>query len=89
MKTRSKPKDKDIDHVTAPGIEHDDILHYPGGSAQTTVTCIDYSPTNMTVQEIGDLDEFVAVHRSEWSVVRWISVVGLSNMNVIHPQHSG
>jgi magnesium transporter len=82
MKTRFNHTE--IDTVTTPGIEHDDILHHPGGSAQTTVTCIDYNPTSVTVQEIDDLEEFVTHHRPEWSIVRWLSVVGLSNMNVIH-----
>jgi magnesium transporter len=38
----------------------------------------------VNIQEITDLDEFVAGHRPEWSHVRWISVDGLSDMNAIH-----
>jgi len=77
MKTR-------FNHGTAPGIEHDEFIHHSGGSTPTTVTCIDYSPTNVTVEGIDDLEDFVGQHRPEWSVVRWISVVGFSNLNVIH-----
>src|SRR5262245_8101622 len=77
MKTR-------FNHGTALGIEHDEFIHHSGEGTPTTVTCIDYSPTNVTVQEIEKLEDFVGQHRPEWSVVRWISVVGFSNMNVIH-----
>jgi magnesium transporter len=73
----------DIDHGSAPGIEHDELVNIPGGDARTAVTCIDYSPGNVSIQEIDDLDDFMAHHRPEWAVVRWIQVVGLSDMSAV------
>jgi magnesium transporter len=82
MKTQFKHTD--IQLGTAPGIEYDEIIDLPGGNAPAVITCIDYSPGNVSTQEIGDLEDFVAHHRPEWSAVRWISIVGLSDMNAIH-----
>jgi len=36
------------------------------------------------VQEVRDLEGFLASHRPEWSRVRWINVDGLTDMRVIH-----
>ncbi len=69
---------------SAPGIEHDEIVGLSGNRGQVSITCIDYSRGNVTVQEVEDLQEFVKYHRPEWSVVRWINVAGLSDMNAIH-----
>jgi magnesium transporter len=69
---------------TAPGIEHDEIIDLPGKAEPATITCIDYSPGNVSIQQVEDLDDFLAHHRPEWSVVRWISTVGLSDMDAIH-----
>jgi magnesium transporter len=74
----------DIRLGNAPGIEHDEIINLPSGTARAMITCIDYSPGNISIQEIEDLEDFVAHHRPEWSAVRWISIVGLSNMTPIH-----
>ena len=74
----------DIHLGTAPGIEHDEIINLPGGTARAMITCIDYSPGSVSLQEIEDLEDFVTHHRPEWSAVRWISVVGLSDMNAVH-----
>ena len=72
-------------HVgAAPGVEHEEIANLPGGTGQVTVTCIDYCPTNVQVQEIHDLKDFLEHHRPEWCAVRWINVDGLSDMQVIH-----
>jgi len=68
----------------APGIEHDEIASLPGGSGLARITCIDYSPGNVSFLEVTDLDDFVARHRPEWSAVRWISVDGLADMAAIH-----
>lgn len=67
-----------------PGIEHDEIIGLPGGSGHVTITSIDYSPHNVSVHEIDDLADFLGHHRPEWSVVRWINVDGLSDLNAIH-----
>lgn len=69
---------------TAPGIEHDQLTDLGQGNGRATVTCIDYSPGNVSVEQVRDLEEFLAHHRPEWSAVRWISVVGLADMNAIH-----
>jgi magnesium transporter len=68
----------------SPGIEHEDIVKLPDGSAPVYVTCIDYGPSRAQQQRIEDIEDFLVRHRPEWSVVRWINVDGLSNMSVIH-----
>ena len=78
-----------FDHPTiqpdsAPGIEHEELIRLPGANAHVTIRCTDYSPGNVLLQEIESLDDFLGRHRPEWSVVRWINIVGLSNMNAIH-----
>jgi magnesium transporter len=74
----------DIHPGMAPGIEHDEITALPGGDEPVTITCVDYNPANVLVQDVEDLSDFLAHHRPEWSAVRWISVVGLADMNAIH-----
>jgi magnesium transporter len=69
---------------SAPGIEHDEIASLPGRPGQTCIACIDYSPGQVSMREIDDLDDFVGRHRPEWTTVRWISVDGLSDMRAIH-----
>lgn len=66
-----------------PGIEHAELAAMPSAPGPVYVTCIDYSPDHVLVQEITDIDEFLARHRPEWSVVRWINVDGLSDLRVI------
>ncbi len=68
----------------SPGLEHDDIIKLPDGPAAVTVTCVDYGPLQAEIRDIDDLGAFLAVHRPDWSAVRWINVDGLSNMAVIH-----
>jgi magnesium transporter len=68
----------------APGIEHDEIVGLPVGTGPATITCIDYSPGDVLIQDIDDLEKFLGHHRPEWSAVRWISVDGLSDLNAIH-----
>ena len=54
---------------TAPGIEHDELIDLPGGNERAAITCIDYSPGNVSIQEVSDLEEFLTQHRPEWSAV--------------------
>jgi magnesium transporter len=68
----------------APGIEHDEITSFPGGNGQVRISCTDYCPGQVLVQEIKDLGTFVEEHRPDWSVVRWICVDGLSDMQAVH-----
>jgi magnesium transporter len=82
MKTKFNPAD--ISEGAAPGIEHDELMNLPSGNTRTIISCIDYSPGQVSIQAIEDLEGFLAHHRPEWSAVRWISIVGLSDMNAIH-----
>lgn len=68
----------------APGIEHDEIVSLPVGTTSATITCTDYCPADVLIQEIDDLENFLKNHRPAWSVVRWINVDGLSDLNAIH-----
>ncbi len=62
---------------TAPGIEHHEISNFPGGRGLASIFCIDYCPAQSSIQEIHNLEEFLELHRPEWTTVRWISVNGL------------
>jgi magnesium transporter len=68
----------------APGIEIEEITSLPGEGGATRITCIDYCPTQVSVNAVDDLAEFIERHRPEWSAVRWISMDGLSDMRAIH-----
>ena len=68
---------------TAPGIEHHDLSKLPTVSDGCYVTCIDYSPDRVRVEEITDLEDFIVHHRPDWSQVRWINVDGIKDMAVI------
>jgi magnesium transporter len=68
----------------APGVEHDEIIQLPAKTGHTTIRCIDYCAGEVLDQEVKDLDDFLAHHRPDWSAMRWINVVGLSDMHVIH-----
>lgn len=82
MKTRYNPSD--LQANAAPGIEHDEIMSLTRQRGQVKIRCIDYSPVTVLMQEIENLDDFLSHHRPEASAVRWISITGLSDMNVIH-----
>src|SRR5215510_4454443 len=66
------------------GVELPDLLRRPTSKGSVAVTCVDYNADHYVVQEIADLPNFLARHRPEWCSVRWISVRGLSDMDVIH-----
>lgn len=68
---------------TAPGIEHHEISSFPGGKGLVSIFCIDYCPAQSSMQEIINLEEFLELHRPDWTTVRWISVTGLSDMHVM------
>jgi len=77
LRKRSKPG-------AVAGLELEDLARLPSTpGVQSRITCIDYSPTRSQIEEITDLDDFIARHRPEWSAVRWINVDGLTDMNVI------
>ncbi len=68
----------------APGVEYDEIQKLPSGTSPVFVGCIDYSPDEVLIQDVEDMDDFLVHHRPEWSAVRWINVDGLTDMDVIH-----
>ena len=68
---------------SAAGIEYDQIVTLSSKAEQARITCIDYSPEFVLVQEISDANDFLNQHRPERSAVRWINVDGLSDMRVI------
>jgi magnesium transporter len=69
--------------TSAPGIEHHEIKDLQGSSDKVTITSCDYGVAQVSIQQITDLDGFLAQHRPEWTAVRWINVAGLSDMSVM------
>ena len=67
----------------ASGIEHEELTQSRGDSAAVTITCTDFSPECVQVEQVADVDDFLARHRPEWAVVRWVNIDGLSDMNVL------
>ncbi len=47
------------------------------------VTCIDYCPDDVEVHEVLDIGEFLVRHRPSWSRVRWISILGIRDVDGI------
>jgi magnesium transporter len=70
---------------TAGGIEAAELSDRASGPGAMVVTCVDYSPEQVEVQEVdlGHIDEFLAHHRPSWSRVRWINVDGLTEMGIL------
>jgi len=68
---------------TAGGIEHAELAGLEDGPGPVVVTCVDYCPDHVEIQQIDDLREFLERHRPDWSNVRWISVEGIGRMDVI------
>lgn len=66
------------------GITPAQLAQLPSTDEPVRVSCIDYSPQQVLVQDnITDIEDFILHHRPEWSVVRWINVDGLTDMSVI------
>ena len=68
---------------SAAGIEPHELVPIPGAAPSVRITCADYSPERVEFQDVLDLPAFIAAHRPEWSVVRWINVDGLGDLGVI------
>ena len=66
-----------------PGLDPEDLARLPSTPGAARVTCVDFSPSEVTVREVEDVPAFLADHRPEWSAVRWIDVGGLSDLAVI------
>jgi magnesium transporter len=56
----------------------------PRSDEPVRITCIDYSPQKVQIEEVADLADFLSRHRPSWSCVRWINVDGLKQTDVIH-----
>ncbi len=65
------------------GIEPQALTPVTAKKPSVRVTSIDYSPTQVVVEDVQDLPAFIAKHRPEWSTVRWINVDGLGDLGVI------
>jgi magnesium transporter len=68
---------------SAPGLEPRDLSALPSTPGAARITCIDYSPDHVGVEEVRSLPDFIAGHRPDWSLVRWINVDGLSDLAVM------
>jgi len=56
----------------------------PPSATPAVLTCVDYSDAQVEVQRVEDLAAFLDEHRPAWSTVRWIDVVGLTDLDAIH-----
>jgi magnesium transporter len=68
---------------SAGGIETAELSTRVSGPGRVVVTCIDYSPEQVEIQEVDEIEEFLARHRPSWSRVRWINVDGLTEMGIL------
>ena len=67
---------------TPAGIEYHELIQTPA-SRRGRVICTDYSQDQWEIQEVEDMAAFLALHRPEWSEVRWIHVEGIEDQNTI------
>ena len=68
----------------AAGIERDEHWHVAEQQLPVVVTCIDYSPDKVQIQDVtAEMTNFLARHRPPWSVVRWINIDGLANPAIL------
>jgi len=68
---------------SAAGLEPRDLSVLPSTPGAARITCIDYSPDNVQVEEVRSLADFIGSHRPDWSFVRWINVDGLKDLSVV------
>jgi magnesium transporter len=68
---------------SAGGIEAAELSGRASGPGKVVVTCVDYSPEQVEIQEVGEIGDFLARHRPAWSRVRWINVDGLTEMEIL------
>jgi magnesium transporter len=67
----------------APGIGREELATLPSQPGGVKVTVVDYAVGRVEAQVVEDIAAFTAVHRPEWSAVRWINVDGLTDMTVL------
>ena len=68
---------------SSPGIEAHELSARASTDAPIRVTCVDYCPEQMQIEQVTDLNNFLDQHRPPWSKVRWIQVEGLNRMEAI------
>ena len=68
---------------SAAGIEPHELSAVPGKPISARITCVDYSPDQALFEDVQDLPAFIARHRPEWAVVRWINVDGIEDLGVV------
>ncbi len=68
---------------SSPGIETYHLSARPSTEAPVRVTCVDYCPEQVQLEQVDNLGDFLERHRPSWSKVRWINVVGLNRMDVV------
>ncbi len=66
-----------------PGIELSELAAMPTTRGEVRVTCTDFSPEQIQVQEMTTVEDFVASRRPSWTGVRWVNVAGLSDLHTI------
>jgi len=83
LKRAALPRLRKSKPGTPPGLEVDQLaaLSTPGG--KTYVSCVDYSPQQVQMVDVADIDRFAEEHRPPWTAVRWIDVDGLGDMHTI------
>ena len=67
---------------TPAGIEYHELVADPA-AGRARVTCVDYNAEQWRLEQVDDLQAFLAVHRPDWSGVRWIHVEGLADNQAI------
>ena len=67
----------------ASGIEHHELTQPSEEPTSVVVTCTDFSPESIQVERVTDVDDFIARHRPEWAVVRWVNIDGLTDKRVL------
>jgi magnesium transporter len=68
---------------SVPGIDADQLATMPRSAEPVAITCIDYGPDHVHVQDVRDANVFIATHRPDWAAVRWINIDGVSDPRVI------
>jgi len=68
---------------SAAGIEPHELSAVPGKPISARITSVDYSPEQALFEEVQDLPSFIAGHRPEGAVVRWINVDGIEDLGVV------
>jgi len=68
---------------TEPGLAAKPSKAPAATSESVRITCFDYGPDQVEVQEVTDVAAFLSSHRPAWSQVRWVNIVGLRDVDTI------